>query len=179
MKVQLYAGHLYHIFNRSINREKIFTREENYRYFIGKLLELDSEWELIGYCLMPTHFHFLVRIGTDNQDSLRRAIGDMLSGYTKGVNKERGRTGSLFQQHTKAKVIKDQTYLKMVLHYIHQNPLRAGISKSLSDWPHTSYRDYCGIRGDGIVSADLVYRYFGSIEEFVVESQRMVDVVHL
>jgi len=179
MKVQLYADRLYHVFNRSINREMIFIREENYKYFIGKLIGLDSQWELLGYCLMPTHFHFLVRIGTEDQDSLRRAIGDMLSGYTKGVNKERGRTGSLFQQHTKAKVIKDQTYLKMVLHYIHQNPIRAGISRSLIDWPYTSYRDYCGTRKDGIVNPDMVYRYFESIEDFVVESQRMVDVVHL
>lgn len=177
--MQLYVGHSYHIFNRSINREMIFVRQGNYRYFIGKLISLDSFWELIGYCLMPTHFHFLVRIGTDDQDSLRRAIGDMLSGYTRGVNKERGRTGSLFQQHTKAKIIKDETYLRMVLHYIHQNPMRAGISRSLGGWPYTSYRDYCGTRTDGIVHADMVYRYFGSIEDFVFDSQRMVDVVHL
>ncbi len=177
--MQLYQDQIYHIYNRSINREIIYRSETNYRYFIGKLDNIGCKWEVIGYCLMPTHFHLLVQIITADQNNLRRNIGDMLSGYTRGINKQRGRTGSLFQQHTKAKIIKDWTYFKIVLHYIHQNPIRAGITKCLSDWPYTSYLDYCGVRSGGIVRGDLVYKYFGSVADFIEESKKMIDVVHL
>lgn len=177
--MQLYQHQTYHMFNRSINREIIYRSHPNYTYFTNKLIAIGYQWELIGFCLMPTHFHLLVRILTADQNKLRRAIGDMLSGYTRAINKHSGRTGSLFQQHTKAKMIKDAAYFRMALHYIHQNPVRAGITRSLTDWPYSSYRDYCGQRVGGIVSGDLVYKYFGSIASFIEESQKMIDVVHL
>jgi REP element-mobilizing transposase RayT len=88
---------------------------------------------------MPTHFHFLVRITTSDQDPLRRKIGDILSGYTKSINKYHGRTGSLFQQHTKAKLISSDRYLISILNYIHQNPVRAGLTENLEDWIYSSY----------------------------------------
>ena len=177
--MQLYSDRIYHIYNRSINREIIYRNPANYHLFIRKLIGIGTQWDLQAYCLMPTHFHLLVRILTGEQDILRRRIGDLLSGYTKAINHKFGRTGSLFQQHTKAKMISSPVYLRMVLHYIHQNPVRAGMCRELGEWPFSSYLDYCGFRRGGIVRGDLVYELFGSVADFIAESEQMIDVVHL
>jgi REP element-mobilizing transposase RayT len=79
---------------------------------------------------MPTHFHFLVRIDTHTIPDLKKQIGIFLSSYAKAFNNAFQRNGSLFQQHTKAKLVDDPNYLITLLTYIHQNPIRAKLIPS-------------------------------------------------
>jgi len=61
--MELIAGQYYHICNRTNNEEALFRNEENYLFFLKKYrYYLDDFFETIAYCLMPTHFHFLVRV---------------------------------------------------------------------------------------------------------------------
>ncbi|MBP9211949.1 MAG: transposase [Bacteroidetes bacterium] len=153
----LESGKYYHLYNRSNNREIVFKEEENHEYFLAKYQKLISPYAgTIAYCLMPTHFHFCIKVTTDDMDRLRDNIGILLSSYTKGINKRFDRHGSLFQKHTKAIWIEDESYLITVCRYIHLNPLRAKLVMSPVDWQFSSYGDYAGIRKSMPLSKGLL-----------------------
>lgn len=140
----------YHVYNRGNNREAVFFEPANYLYFLRKLCHhVAPHSELLAYCLMPNHFHLLLcpLETTKAVHPLHRGVGTALSSYTQGVNRDRQRTGSLFQAKTKAQPLTaDEAYLRTCFHYIHQNPVRAGLVGCLEDWPYSSYRDYAGLR---------------------------------
>lgn len=58
----------YHLFNRAIGDEKIFRTDENMRFFYQRLIEFTSRIsDVISYCLLPNHFHLVVKILDDHQ----------------------------------------------------------------------------------------------------------------
>ena len=177
--MQLFQFQLYHIYNRSINHEKLFYSDFHYDYFLTKMLNLRKYLKIMGYCIMPTHFHLLVQVTTVDQDPLRRKIGDILSGYTKSINKHYGRTGNLFQQHTKAKLISSDKYLLSTLYYIHQNPVLAGLVDNLEDWKYSSYREYIGLAKNYSVDRDEILKMFNSVEDFIFCSNLRVDFMSM
>lgn len=103
---------------------------------------------------MPNHFHFLVHANTQsvpvildgsfNRQQFSQGIKQLLSSYAKSINKQEGRTGSLFQQKTKGLQVNDplDDYTLTVFHYIHQNPVRAGLVDRMEDWEFSSFNDY-------------------------------------
>ena len=67
----------------------------------------------------------------------------LLSSYAKGINVEQNRSGNLFQQKTKSKLVSgDSDYAVTAFHYIHYNPFEAGLVKKPEDWPYSSLQDY-------------------------------------
>jgi REP element-mobilizing transposase RayT len=58
------SGHFYHVYNRAnTSTDKLFFQEKNYTYFLKKFDQHLSDYlEVWAYCLMPNHFHFLVKI---------------------------------------------------------------------------------------------------------------------
>ncbi len=138
-------GKYYHVYNRTNNKELLFRDEENYSFFLAKTEKhLISLVSIISYCLMPTHFHILLRCETETSADLSNAFAVVLRSYTRAINKRFGRTGSLFQQNTKAKEITDERYLLTLISYIHQNPLRAHLVSTLNEWKYSSYRQIAG-----------------------------------
>jgi hypothetical protein len=127
---------------------------------------------------MPTHFHWLAFVKTDDIRQLQRKIGDWLSGYTRGLNKQLGRTGSLFQQHTKARVIKNDRDLLTVATYIHQNPVRAGLVHRLADRPWSSYLDYIGLRNGTLPEKSHLSEWFQTPDEFKAFSEEMLKTIN-
>jgi len=165
--MELYQGCYYHIFNRSNNNEIVFKSSENYLYFLNKYRKyLGIMIETLAYCLMPTHFHFLVYIASEDISQIQRNIGIWLSSYTKAINKRYMRHGSLFQHHTKAVLISSDNHLLAATAYIHQNPVIAGLVDNLEDWTYSSYQDYIGMRNGTLPKIELIRTQFSSIEEF-------------
>jgi len=86
----------------------------------------------------------------------------MLSSYTRGINKELSRCGSLFQQNSKFKLLneEDEFYPIVCFNYIHQNPYRAGLVDKLENWRHSSYLHYCEEKQtpivDDIIAKDIL-----------------------
>jgi REP element-mobilizing transposase RayT len=159
----------YHIYNRTNAGERAFPKEDHYRYFLKKYRhELGRYLETIAYCLMPTHFHFLVRVSAEAPplQGIGGVFGKLLSSYTRALNRRLQRHGSLFQQHTKALHIDDERYLLAVLAYIHNNPVRAGLVEQPEQWLYSSYQDYCGVRQGTLPNKELVEQYFPTLEEF-------------
>jgi putative transposase len=108
---------------------------------------------------------------------LKKQIGVHLASYTKAFNNAYQRNGSLFQQHTKAKHIDDDSYLLTLITYIHQNPIRASLAEHLEDWPYTSYPDLAGLRNGTMVNKSLIQNLFATEEEFIRYSQRPVTQI--
>ncbi len=168
----------YHFYNRSNNREIVFKNQQCYELFLHKYSELMHEYvHTYAYCLMPTHFHFLIQVCGVVPINIQRKIVILLSSYTKTINLSFHRHGSLFQPRSKAIEINDENYLLTLISYIHQNPIRAKLVKNIDDWEHSSYRELAGLRKEFLVSSSLINRYFRSKSEFVKYSQELVHSV--
>ncbi|MCD4684102.1 MAG: hypothetical protein K8R86_12530 [Bacteroidales bacterium] len=165
--MELHPFQYYHLYNRTNNNELLFKSTENYFYFLKKYRHyLESLIDTYAYCLMPTHFHFLIFIKSENVFQVKKNIGILLSSYSKAINKKYNRHGNLFQQHTKAKLIYDESYLLAVMTYIHQNPVRSDLVDKLEDWEFSSYLDLIGVRKGTLPRSDIIKSRFKSIEEF-------------
>jgi putative transposase len=169
---------VYHVYNRGNDKQRIFFHRDHYIFFLTKIRK---EWlyytDILAYCLMPNHFHFLLMpkaIGCNyitlqeretHMQFLSKAIGKTLSSYTQAINKEQESTGNLFQRKTKAKLLEDNegSYILRCVNYIHLNPVTANLVQHESEWEFSSYRDYCGIRNGTLCNKDLLYKVSGFI----------------
>lgn len=158
----------YHIYNRSINKENIFTTEENYNFFLRKWKTLILPFFEIGaYCLMPNHFHFLAWVkplvpeimevvkqqGTVKSvtflngeitynDFLEDQFKRLFQSYVLAFNEQEKRTGSLFQKRFKRVMLQHEARLVHLLAYIHHNPIHHNFVQQYDDWKFSSYRTY-------------------------------------
>ena len=178
--MELLQGQLYHIYNRGNNKQPIFYSKENYSFFLMKMRNhLLKKAQILAYCLMPNHFHWLAytnKTWKNMAGSLNKDIGILLRSYTQAINKRYQRTGSLFQQKTKAIELSKRSYARTCFHYIHQNPLRANLVNKMPEWPFSSYPDYAGMRNGSLINKKLAYRHLGiSQERFIHESKQALD----
>src|SRR6185295_2935439 len=135
---------IYHVYNRGNNRQNIFLKKRNYSYFLQKTAaELKSHLDILAYCLMPNHFHFLIYTHESlDPKKFSTSFRVLLSSYTRAIQKQEGWVGSLFQQNTKGKEIADNRYAQTCFHYIHQNPLRSNLVDKIENWPYHSFNEY-------------------------------------
>jgi putative transposase len=157
--MQLLENEIYHIYNQGNNKERIFFQERNYDYFLSLVEKFILSYsDILAYCLMPNHFHFLVHCNENSIVKMKQGgneITQLSNGFRKlqisfahAINKQENRTGSLFRQNAKAKLIADENYATTCFHYIHQNPLKANLVPNLEEWKYSSYNEYvnkCGI----------------------------------
>jgi REP element-mobilizing transposase RayT len=156
------ANCIYHIYNRGNRQCPIFLQEKNYFFFLQKIKRhIVPVADIIDYCLMPNHFHFLIYmderstavVAKSNRDiaisSFSKQWRIVLSSYTRALQKQEGFKGSLFQQKTKAKVIEgwpqSLKYLTTCKEYIINNPVKAGLVSAPEDWLFSSYLDEVGL----------------------------------
>jgi putative transposase len=186
------TGKYYHFYNRSNNEELLFKSEENYDYFLKKYSDYFGKlFSTLAYCLMPTHFHFLIKVKEMSEipkmsdtfkvsyisTSIEKNIGILLSSYTKAINKRYKRHGSLFQLHSKAKEIEDEQYLLTLISYIHQNPVRSRLVTKAEEWKYSSYQDLIGSRNGELPDREFFRQYFKTNEERKKYSEEIVSKV--
>jgi putative transposase len=114
----------------------------------------------------------LSRATTDTEtQSLTQSIAVLFRSYTRAINIQEKRSGSLFKPHTKAECltkingitpaffgsqinvrIPEEEYPQVCFNYIHQNPVNANLVKLPEEWEFSSYADYCGIRNGKLIS---------------------------
>jgi len=176
--MQFETGKYYHLYNRSNNEEVIFRTDENYLYFLQRYREyFENDFATLAYCLMPTHFHFLVKVRTKLPESLSDSIGAFLSGYTKAFNLRYDRHGSMFQPRTKAKEVDSGEYLITLMTYIHQNPVRAKLVNKQEEWKYSSYLDLVGMRDGKLPNRDLILRYFKTPNDYKKYSEEIIETI--
>lgn len=156
------ANHIYHVYNRGNNKQLIALDDTDYQVFRQDLHRFIKPCcEVLAWCIMPNHFHLLIytnpasiavkKVGGLQLQQLTNGIKLLLSSYTKAVNKKYGRSGSLFQQKTKAKCVNAtpiENYSEMAMHYVHQNPYKAKLVSANGFWPYSSLIEYIGTAKD-------------------------------
>ena len=160
---------IYHIMIRGINRQNIFVDDEDNEKFINTLAKYrrEVEYELYAYCLMGNHIHLLVKEGNEVLSNTMRRIG---ASYVYWYNWQYDRKGHLFQDRYKSEPVEDDTYFLTVLRYIHQNPLKAGLTKNIDLYQWSSYQEY--IKEAKIVDTDFVLAMFAENRDKAIKEFR-------
>ncbi len=196
---------LYHIYNQGNNKQQIFFTRDNYVFFLQKLQKhLTPVCSILAWCLMPNHFHLMVKVfnlscstyspGDYNQDAhshpvskkdihpVSKNIATILRSYTRAINKQENRSGSLFRGNTKGVCITcsdgiaqnwfssnemtkinievpERQYPQVCYGYILNNPVVAGLVKQPQDWEFSSARDVMGLRDGKLIDREVIKEY--------------------
>ncbi len=194
----------YHIYNRGTEKRDIFMSHTDRNRFVAllyfanqsepadlklqgsTLLEIIEKRigapivEIAAYCLMPNHFHLLIR--EHEEGGISKFMQKLTTGYTMYFNKKYERSGSLFQGRFKATHVADDIYLRYLISYIHLNPIKliepkwkeTGITNKaraeqyLETYMSSSYLDYLGKERPEsmILSREVLPEYFLSNADF-------------
>ncbi len=157
----------YHIYNHANGDDNLFREQKNYDYFLVKYKQhISPIAETIVWCLMPNHFHLLVKIKSEDEiastfpkfqtleklddktNFLSKQFSNFFSSYSQSFNKVYGRRGSLFLKNFKRKEISDENYLRNLILYIHLNPVKHGFTNVISDWKWVSYETFPMVHQD-------------------------------
>jgi len=155
-------GTLHHIMGRGIEGTKIFRNRVDREDFIDRLGKLcrAGHIRVYAWALMPNHFHILVR--TEDRP-ISHGMRKLLTGYAVNFNKRHKRFGHLFQNRYKSIVCEDDPYLLELTRYIHLNPLRAGLVKSLEElksYPWSGHSHLIGTFPDEWQDTETVLSYW-------------------
>lgn len=132
------AGHCYHALNRGNCKSRIFHEAADYDAFEALAVRAKSRTTLriLAWCLMPNHFHFVVRPAADND--LSRFLHWLMTTHVRRHHLRRGTDGRVWQGRFKVFPVKTDGHLLRVLRYVERNPLRAGLVEAAEDWPWSS-----------------------------------------
>lgn len=218
----LITNHIYHIYNRGVEKRKVFLEDADYLRMIHDLFEfndinpplnlnyhtnrnpleigfpkIDREprkllVNLITFCLMPNHYHLLVKQLADGGITLfMRKLG---VGYTNFFNEKYERVGPLFQGKFKAVLVREERHFTYLPHYIHLNPLdlkfpewRGGnvrnpkqAIKFLEDYRWSSYLDYIGKKNfPSVTQRGFLESYFRNAEYYRKDIQNWLEIMDL
>lgn len=188
---------LYHIFNQGNNKQILFHERDDYTTFLNLIRNnIKPHTDIIAYCLMPNHFHLMIAADDRclNQikqgglviDPITNGIRKLLSSYSRIHNSKNDKSGSMFRQKTKAKCLVTPTelskptdisdYVSKCFHYIHQNPLKAGLVKRIEDWEYSSFIDYADLRNGTLINKTLAQKYCNyNKDTFIKGSYALID----
>jgi putative transposase len=121
--------------------------------------------EIIAYCLMPNHFHFIVRQIEAN--GVTEFFKSVCGGYVKAVNKAYSRSGHLFEGKYKMKLIDTDEYLIHLSRYIHLNPVRAGLVLAPECWSYSSYSAYTDVDSQNNIKSEYILHQFNGIAGYM------------
>jgi putative transposase len=158
---------LYHIVMRGINRQNIFEDEKDCEKFIETLEKYKDPcgYELYAYCLMGNHLHLLLKEG---QEPLEQVMRRICGSYVYWYNRKYDRVVNLFQDRYKSEPVEDETYFMVVLRYIFQNPVKAGIVVSVEDYEWSNYKEY--LIKNRMTDVDFVFDIFNKNRELAINS---------
>ncbi len=146
------ADTLLHLYNRGVDRQVIFFCRDHYLFFLALIRRflVREQVSLLAYCLMPNHFHFLVR--QLEALAISHFMEQLCGEYAKAINQARQRTGHLFQRRYGMKWVCHAGDIVPLANYIHQNPVKAGLVASPEEWEYSSCRQYCDPDTSSIVA---------------------------
>lgn len=181
-KIPLATEELYHLYNRGVDKRIVFSSNFEYQRFLNTLLysqyphlkrfswnkfpldklgqehKNDAIVQLLGFCLIPNHFHLVVRQLIDS--GISKFMHGLGTSYTNFFNTKHERSGSLFQSTFQSVHIKTDEQLIHVIRYIHLNPAVSGLVEKPEDWFWSSHLDYLNLRKPPLIDTQEVLSYF-------------------
>lgn len=136
--------------------------------FMEKLLKSgEKQVAIFAFCLMPNHFHFLLR--EVKKEGIEKFSSNLQNSYAKYFNTKRKRSGALFQEMFKAVRIESDEQLIHVARYIHLNPYTSFLVKDLNQlksYPWSSFENYLQIQKFEFLETEFLMGFFNSREKF-------------
>lgn len=185
----LVTGEIYHLFNRGHNKQDLYFSPRDYRRFIDSIsyyhfqgpkpkfskfihgtlipIKLTDENALVDvfcYCLMPNHFHLLVRQRVNG--GITKFMSQLANSWAKYSNLKYGRSGSPFEGHFRSVLIENDEQFIHVSRYIHINPIVSKIAQHLEDYPWSSYCEYMSGKNLICTTADILSMFSNSTEKY-------------
>ena len=179
-------GQIYHVYNRGTEKRRIFETQRDYQRFLKTLNYYHLEGskpkfsqfsptksfkpdlskkivEIMAYCLMPNHFHLLLK--QVREGGITELVSKLSNSYTKYFNIKHRRTGLLLQGEFKSVLIESGEQLIHVSRYIHLNPIASFLVKNLNDYQWSSYKEYVN-NLKGFCTKDEVLGFFKPVKSY-------------
>lgn len=195
-KITFANDYIYHVFNRGIERKSIFTNKREferaqglikfYRHkeipirfsqfiklaedirnnILERLYKSERLVDILAYCLMPNHFHFMLKQNTDR--GISTFISNFTNAYTKYFNTKNQRSGPLLEGVFKAVLVETEEQLVHLSRYIHLNPAVSSIIEAdkLDYYAWSSYSEYLSRSDKEICQKSQILEMFKSIKEY-------------
>ncbi len=199
-RAPLEPENFYHLYNHSNGNDVIFKTHENYMFFMRQYTQrVVPVCDTFAYCLMPNHFHFLIRVLPENKlekyfqqkyerrykkaflnfqtfgKLVSKEFSNLFSSYTQAFNTQKGRIGSLFNPNFKQKKIDSEKYLIKTVHYIHNNPIHHGFVGKIEDWKYSSYLALITTKPT-LLKRNEVIEWFDDLQNFKFFHKQNIDV---
>jgi REP element-mobilizing transposase RayT len=160
-------GVCHHVLLRGIERRAIFRDNLDRRDFVSRLRRQLREGggACLAWVLMTNHVHLVLRTGERTLSNVMRRLD---GGYARAFNLRHGRCGYLFQDRFRSIVVEDDVYLRVLIRYVHLNPLRARMVASLAALAAYRWGGHAELLGgveNGLVSKHEVWSLFGPTPE--------------
>jgi putative transposase len=142
----------HHVTQRGNRRLDTFFNDDDCRAYIDLLAEHAAAAEVAvwAYCLMPNHVHLI--LVPQDEDGLRKALGEAHRRYTRRVNVREGWRGHLWQERFHSFAM-DEGHLLAAARYVELNPVRAKLKRRARDWRWSSARAHLAGEDDALVTA--------------------------
>lgn len=194
-------GEIYHVFNRGVDQRLVFQDEADYELFLYYLYiyltplekvlrryhglpirlfrkNLSDKVDLLAYCLMPNHYHFLVR--AKEKDGISQFMKQLSNAYTHYFNEKYKRSGVLFEGSFKAVHVLTNELVLHISRYIHLNPVVAGLSTD-PEYKWSSYSEYINESPTKICQTKFILDFFPSVyayKKFVHDQKDYAKKLH-
>lgn len=203
-------GAFYHVYNRGNAGTNLFYNKGNYEFFLHRYNEyLSPHVDTFAFCLLPNHFHLLVRVkernvrgdtfsGKDvphfetalplqakdlpvfeNLAGLKtittQAFSNFFNSYSKAINKQQNRHGSLFEKPFRRKHVTDTRYLANLVFYIHANPQLHGIADDFRMYPWSSYERMLRTVPSKLQKEEVL-QWFSSADNYIAYHGQKIEI---
>jgi putative transposase len=186
---------IYHIYNKTNNKELLFLTDENRLYFLKKYYSILSPFiDTYCWCILPNHFHFLIKVKNENtiKENLNKkpkenltiteksylqnsiTLGNLIEqsfkrffqSYAQAFNKENTRSGNLFYKPFKRILIDSDEYFTQTVIYIHANAQKHGIVKDFTNYKWSSWKSILSSKKTNLLRDEII-AWFGDKEKFM------------
>lgn len=161
------SSNYFHVMVQGINKEYIFNTNKNINRYKKIIIENYQDYKeckltILSYCFMNNHSHFI--FFCENFPVLSKFMQKINSSYAVYYNKVQNRVGYVFRDRFKVQEIKSFEQLHNCIRYIHNNPVKAKICNSMSDYEFSSYNEFLGIKK--IISNKSIELIFGHTDNY-------------
>jgi len=147
----LVDNEIYHVLNRGNAKQVVFDCDTDYVQFVKLLRHAKIRYpiSILGYCLMPNHFHLIVQ--PTRGELLSQFMQWLLTSHVRRHHQRKGTSGHVWQGRYKSLRIQDDEQLLMVMRYVERNPLRAGLVEHAADWAWSSHQETLGVQSRSLL----------------------------
>lgn len=157
---------VYHVIFRGNDKQDIFFDVQDYKKMMKEIVKTKEkyQYEIFAYCLMTNHVHLILY---DRNDNISKAMQGLIVSYSSYFGKKYEKVGHLVQGRFFSKNVETREYLIQLCKYIHQNPVKAKISK-LNEYRWSSYNEY--INNSNLVETRMILNILGKTKQEAIKN---------